>query len=1013
MNTFTGNPIRIVVSALAATAFAGSLCAQEPLNTPCFPQVMQELAAGDVVRAGSPVGYLIETAISTYLSPAVTSARPISWSAAQSLFRLGRQEARAAVERFAAQAPNDPAHSSALLLKARYALNQKAYPKAITLLEAVHEGALTSEDLTQWQVLLAYALEQNSVGGERTEQLFRLAAAQSNTWGDIAKLYLASVVLSEGDSAQAENLYRELTAHPDLAREALVGLASVNYYNGRFTQAADLLQQSQSYPTPLRDDALFLHVAGNTYYRLEQPEAAVRYLERLRAYDPHALSAQDYLTLGAAYAQTNRLEEAIAPLLQATSSEDETAAGANLYLGRVRRDLGYYNDALASFEAATAPSAPREVRAAAMYEMALLMRSRGGGNLGSEIRITEEFLNEFPQSKYAPAMTQFLGEFYYTNRDFALSAESINRIKNPAPSLLVAKKYVLNGFAAELINQGALRSALQQINQALALKVSDAVFDGESLLLRSRIYRLQGDYAQSEADLTQFFSQYASAATPYNRAQARYYLGYARFARKKYSSALQDFSLAARASELSPDLRADAWSRQGDCLYSAEQYSAAQEAYRQAYSVYPQGSVYALFMQADIEGFLKQYKAQTATLERLIATHPRSSYAPAAYYYLGRGYEFMGEDAKARNAYSTLADRFPGNEYARSAILQSALSYYNSGQTEQAIRSYTRVIRSAPQSDEAQVAFDALKTIYVEQGREDELLSLSHSLGGVFTLQTAQVAQLAFARAEEAYQKNSPKAADLLREVAQKYPGTKEALQARLYEADLYYRAEQTDRALALYKEVYPQRASLTASQRKTLYFRLDALAHNSKDAALALEGLKELLKMPLDPQEEALAYRRAGERAYTAESFKQSKEWAQLGIQAAVKDQSAGLYLLLGKSCQALGQTAAAIEAYKHLESAISTAEGSEAAVRRARLYLKKKETLPQAKTLMDKLLDQGSDSPEQLALGIITLADYYLQTGNKQTARQYLQSLQKNYGDEASEEIRREIELRLAKTK
>lgn len=931
---------------------------------------------------------------------------------AHALFSLGHKAAREALERALTWQSLRPGRSSLHMELATLHLYNNRFTQALRELSLVEPKALSSTRETEWMVKQGYALERINPHQPRTRQLFESAARRNNEWGQMARLYLAAILLSEQQVEEAERYYLQLSKVPTLSSDARAGLAAIHYYKGNYQQAVQTIEEiEQTTGNGDTDSPLQLYVAGNAYYRLQQPERALRYLEALKQKNSQEMLPEDYLLLGASYMELNRMEEAVPPLLQATFGDAQTAGAAHLYLGRARRELNLYNEAIASFEAASDGRYPSSIREQAMYEMALLLRSSGQGVLGQEIRITETFLNEFPQSKYSSAMMQFLQEFYLSNQDYAKSLVSIGRINKPGEQILVAKKFVLNRLALQQLQEGKISEARNFIAQSSQIPVRDEQFDKELLLIRADINFRLWEYTEVVRDLQSYLYS-TSGTNPANEPLVHYNLGYALFNLHKYEEALKQFFLAAPRSELSRRVQADAFARQGDCCYMSSRFDEAARSYRSAYEIDPDNNVYALYKLADIEGLRKNYIQQVASLSDLIKKHPESSYVPAALFEAGRAYVFLNQTQQAEVNFTTLMQKYPQTEYGRIGALQLALSHYNSGNTQKAIDTYLKVIKEAPQSDEARLAFNSLKSIYVEEGRSDEFIDLAKQLGGSFELKSDESRTLSFKSVEQAYFNRTKAAPAQLQAFVDKNPNTHEALLAQFYLADLFYIDKKYDEALELYLTLSVNRQSLEQRKQVTSYLRLGELCIFKKDYAKALNTYLTLLQLPIDKDLKIQVQAKAAEAAYEVNSYEQSIKLAQAGIKDADKTTSsyATLVVALGKAQEALGDTKKAIESYRLIEREISTAKGSEATVRRANLLLTDKSTSGDARKLMDRLIKEGSESPYWLARGIITLSDYYEKMNNPGTALQYLQSLQKNYTS-PEEDIQQMISERLSR--
>lgn len=962
-------------------------------------QSSRQHTATAVILAGAPAGHLVAWPREVWL-PGTQPASPYAdWLQARASYFLGRHiDSQPQLKQIVDRYPSDLSHSPALLYLASWHLNKNNYALALRLLEKVSEKSLSPDQQTELQVKMAYALEQRNPGNTpRTEELFRLAGTKNNTWGQLAKLYLASILISKKDLDGAQQLYRELEGVPYLKQEARTGLAAIEYYRGNHSGALSLVEQSAASKTSSND--LLLHIAANSAYRLGQPQQTIDYFRQLRSKNPQALTPEDYLVLGAAYVENNELQQSIAPLLQATRGKVLTRSAANLYLGRVRRELGLYNEAIASFEAASEKDAAPTVREEAMYEMALLMRSSGQGNFGQEIHITEQFLNEFPRSVHASAMEQFLVEFYLSNKEYNSSLASINRIKKPTLEILVAKKYVLNKLAQKALLRGDNQTAKQLLNQSLALAAKDVAFDSEALLLRAQASQELRQYKEAENDLYTYLQKQGTKrthSTDRNIALAQYHLGYALFAQKEYKEARTHWNNAIASHNLpSSQLQADAQARIGDSYYILSMFSQAAQAYQHAYDLDKESGAYVLYKLADIDGLQKRYSQQIQRLNELVAHYPSGSYVPVALLEKGRALEFLGRKQEAISQYRTLMNRFPRTPQARQGTLQLALLSYNTGNSAEAMALYKKLLQEAPESSEARIAFSSLKSIYIEEGRTEDFVAFSNHLGKGYQLEENEVRQLAYTQAELAYMGQKPQTTQELERIRSAYPNTPEALKATYLLADLYYQQQKQDQALRLYSSLKDSYTSLEATQQATVLHRLGELSALAEHPADALEAFQQLSKLPIEPTQKAQACHGAAQAALQLNNNTLAQRLAEEGLAQNQSTMNPSLYLVLGNAYLAQHNNPKALECYTLVEkgTALSSDTGAEAAVRKANIYLSQKNGAEKAKKLMDKLVETGTDNTHWLAKGILVLVDYYVQKKDPDTAKQYLQSLKKNY--------------------
>ena len=966
---------------------AYQLQAQETFSIPTEQHTIEVTLAG-----GSPLR------TTTLLSSAQRLSKADGWFATYGAHLLGRPSAAAELEEYITTAPISRQAQVARIARATHYLYNKEYNRARHTLEQVREETLTSEVRSEWQVKMAYALLLSGRPVEQVEQLFEMTAAGDDYWGDVARLYLAQLYIAQNNLDKAERTLIPIQDQGDLQYDARLGLARIALYRQNYQSVLTHTEALTTAGLSEEQRAESQIIEANAWYRLEDPSKAIERLAPLSDQNASLLTPEDQLILAAAYMETERTEQAIPHLLLATRGDAETSGVANLYLARARRDMGLYSEALASYQVAADRAVAPTIREAAMYEQVLLMRSKASGSFGQEVRLCEEFLNTFAQSAHREAMEHFLIESYYRSPDYLTSLASIGRIQSPSPVIVEAQCYLLNQLTQQAQQTGDLALA-QRYNQQAQRIATKSAHHTEAELLGAQLLSQQGAHKQASQALTAILNKRTASSKQLQI--ARYLLGYSQIKQQQYSAATQTLSILLQEGTLDNTLQADVHARLGDAHYMQGHYTPAVRYYEEAYRLAPDNQVYALYMLSDIEGLKKEYKAQIAALDKLVARHPNSLYKPRAMYDQGRAMELSGQHAEAIGAFTRLTQEYPQSEYGRKAALQLALLYYNRNETSRAIETYKALLAEAPQSGEAKQAYEALKSIYIEEGRSTEFVQYANSIGGSYTINESEAMSISFETAERAYQSRQPQAERLLKEYLALNPQGASSLLAHYYLADLYDRAGKGGEALALYERIYPSRKQLSQELHIGLLQKMSAMHIQQRAYAQALPLQQELLTLPLEPASYQTTLLSATECALQAGQYEwvikvvtpqldKSKGWSQEQLDL-LTCRLATSYLKTGRGNQ--------IESLlKPLVARIETYAGTQGTLLLAQYYVSNKIQQSYSKQLLDKLVNDAYPDPELSAETIITLSDWYLAKGDPDTARLYLESLLKNYTDESS---------------
>jgi tol-pal system protein YbgF len=97
-------------------------------------------------------------------------------------------------------------------------------------------------------------------------------------------------------------------------------------------------------------------------------------------------------------------------------------------------------------------------------------------------------------------------------------------------------------------------------------------------------------------------------------------------------------------------------------------------------------------------------------LRELLRQYPTSARAPDALYFIGQSYATENPDS-AQAYYGQVVDKYPKSPRAGSALYNLGLLAERRKDTAKARESYQRVVQQYPQSDEAALARDRLKTL--------------------------------------------------------------------------------------------------------------------------------------------------------------------------------------------------------------------------------------------------------------------------------------------------------------
>ena len=365
-----------------------------------------------------------------------------------------------------------------------------------------------------------------------------------------------------------------------------------------------------------------------------------------------------------------------------------------------------------------------------MYNYALLIHETAFTGFGESVTIFEDFLNDFPNSKYADKVNDYLVEVYLTTKNYQAALNSIDKIKHPSTKILEAKQDILFQLGTQAFTNMELDKAVDLFSRAISLGAYNLESRNDAYFWRGESYYRQGEYNKAISDYRTYLNNTRQRNTDMY-ALAHYNLGYSYFKLKEYGEALNRFRqyVNLESNQQTPAY-ADAYNRIGDCLFHNRQFAMAEENYTRAAQLQPSAGDYSVYQKGFLLGLQKDYKGKISVMDRLIREFPESQYVDDALFEKGRSYVLLDNNQAAAASFEQLMRDFPQSSLARKAGVQLGLIYFNDNQPEKAADAYKSVISNYPGSEEAKVALQDLKSVYIELNDINSFAAYANSLGG-------------------------------------------------------------------------------------------------------------------------------------------------------------------------------------------------------------------------------------------------------------------------------------------
>ena len=988
-----------------------SVLAAAPAMVAAQPGVMNSDAAGYLERgllmyeSHNYVGAIDQLGHVSELPCDASMREQAEYYMALSRFERGEQASLMALQRFIEKYPASPLAMEAQMKVGNYYFYHGQWESALLSYSMVRNRALDQDADEDLMYRRAYCYLRMEDYREAERLYYELE--KSPRYGGATDFYKAYLDYARGDYAAARTRFSAIPASSELGFQSQYYLTQMAYndkrYNEVIEQGKSLLEMGQNDYF----DAELNRLVGESYYHKGDDAAARTYLKRYFENpegEPYRTAAY---TMGVLDYRDGNYKAVVDDMLHVTDGMDALTQSAYLYMGQAKRQLGDINGANMAFQQAATMDCDRSVKETAYYNYAVGLSKGARTPFDRSIDLFEDFLNEYPNSRYKDNVEGYLVDAYTGTTDYKRALTSINRIKSPGTKVLSAKQKVLYNLGVQSLANNRNDEAADYFKQAIAVGSYDKTALNESRLWLAEAQYRAGNYKEAARNQQEYVKQVQKGDDNYGIAQ--YNLGYSLFEQKQYAEARTAFRNAIDSKMLSPELAADAYNRIGDTQYYARDFAAAQSSYDQAMKADKNASGdYAMYHKGIMMGMSHQYTEEIAQMDALVKAYPKSSFAPQALLEKGNAQALMGKNSDALNTYATLLKNYPKSVEARKGLLQTALVNKTIGKEDASIEAYKTIIRQYPTSDEAQAAAEDLKLIYADQGKLTEFSKFLSSVPNAPQIDVNEAERLTFEAAEKAAISDKP-SIDRLEQYLRDNPNGAYASKAKYYIARYHYAKGNYNEAMAALDDALKGGGDASYAQ-DALAMRSDILSRQGK-LDEALQSYKDLADRATSDDNRTLAQIGALRIAKKMGKWNEVQNLAGLLLNRGGLTSSEEKEITLDRALAyaQVGNTKDAETALRQLASDPSNEYGAQASYELSRMQYELG-NYKGAEQTINALIDRGTSHTYWLAKSFLTLADVYYKQGNVSQAKEYLQSLKNNYPGK-EKEIFNEIETRLNK--
>ena len=883
------------------------------------------------------------------------------------------------------------------------------YKQSLKVLEQVDPTALTRPHQTDYSFYRGYAYLMLQEYQRASVYFAQLSRGQSR-YTVRGTYYYAYCMYKLQKYDKALPALEQLENNPEYAKTIPYYLVQIYYAQGNYEEVesrANTLLREQ--PESLNNSELH-RILGEIYYAKQdyaQAKNHLRQYEQTATAQGEEIVRADAYMLGTACYQLAEYEDAVKYLKKVKQQADSLSESTCLTLGNAYVQLKQPEQAKLAYQAAMNYGITPSVTEEAAYNYTLCTYQSSSA-LGESVRAFNDFLHQFPNSKYEERIYQLLSDALRQSKNYAAAIATLDSIQNPTPKMRETKQYLRYQLGADNFLQGKMQQSIDWSEEVIKHNSESSKYTTEAYYLSAEAnYRLR-NYDACEKNLQAFFAR-PDARQSKNYVIARYLQGYCYFSQKQYDKARTAFSTYIDDALATEPTYADALNRIGDCYFNARQFPQAITYYTQVSNLQAAGADYALFQRGYALGLQHKYAEKINVMRELVKRYPKSDYADDGLYEIARAQLQQDDERSAIVTYEQLLSTYPHSTLARKASLERAMLYRNLQQNDQAIAAYRQTIEKYPATEEAYTALDALQALYVEMGKVDEYLAYTKNLAKINMNVTAQEDSLLYASAEMQYMQAAYQKAtvSLTNYITQYCAGGRHCTTARYYLADSYYRLGKTSEALAQYVILAEMAANPYQEEAAT---RVAEICYDKGDYACALEGFYRMHALSSSHENTIIARLGILRCSQALGRHQAAIDIAEQILNDTPLSEETKAEALYGraKAYVALKQWKKAQPDLKILAAEVRTAQGAEAKYLLAQSYFETKDPEAAEAEIMS-FTQMNTQQQYWLARALVLLSDINRERGELFQARQYLLVLQQNY-TRTGDDIPALIQARLA---
>ena len=898
---------------------------------------------------------------------------------------LGNSDAEFLFQSFISANPANNFTKLAFYQVGRSYFAQKNYSKAIEWFKKLEGSGLSGKESYEYRYKLAYSHFEIKEY-DQAKALFAELKDQKSIFNEQSIYYFANICYLQKDYKKALIEFERLKGSGLYENSYPYYISALYFLDNRYddvlTYAIPILKSTkQLYETEM------FRIVGASYFAKSDYTNAGNYFQNFQQKDQgKTQNNQDNYQIGYTAFKLKDYKKSILEL-EKLEIADEYFQSGMIALGESFLKSNNKQAARSAFFKASKLTFDKQLQEEGLFNYAKLSYELEFHQVALDA--TQQYIKTYPNSIKLDSAKTLLGEILLTTKNYKDAVDILESITNRNREANAVYQKVTFYRGLEYYNERAFQNGISMFMRSNKYIEDDEIHSLSTYWLAEAMYEVR-KFGESVVNFEKFMELPASRKTDvYNF--AHYALAYAAFEHESYRKAATYFTRFLRGNEKDKNTINDAILRLADSYFVLKNYEEALVYYNRIIASKTSSEDYALFQRGMIQGLQGQNDSKIATHQSLLQQFPKSNYSDDASFEIPYTYFIKGDFEIAKTDLSALIQKYPRSSYVPRALITIGLVELNQDQEEAAIVTFKRVVSEYTTTDEAKLALESIKNIYLQKSDATGFLDYANttSIGNLSTYEqdniTFQAANNRFLTAD--YQGTF----ESVNAYFDKFPKAVHDKHARFIRAESLVKLKRPNEAIPDYEFIlndwtsdYTERALISISKIYLAQKKYnEAIVHLKKleltseykaNYSFAVNNLMEAYSS-MNLPDETLQYVK-----FIKESNKSSEEDLF----------RAGLYS--GKANLIIGDTIQAVKAFTEVAEKTQTVTGAEAKYNMANiLYLRR-----EYKNSLSSAFDLTNKMPSHdywVAKTYILIADNYIALKDVFQAKSTLQSILENY--------------------